>query len=177
MELEQLLNLKTCTWILSATWHFNLTFVSLRSWEKICVVLKESQIFFYKDQKTYRTHPGDTFKGEPSVDLINCTAEVATDYTKKKYVFRLRYVVFFPVSSKSNDPIHPQTCKRWLLLVPSSRRGADGALGERDQQPGSAPGRGGQQKPDPAPRLREEGRTKEKIVLHSQEKVKLSSTR
>ena len=99
MELEQLLNLKTCTWILFATWHFNLTFVSLRSWEKICVVLKESQIFFYKDQKTYRTHPGDTFKGEPSVDLINCTAEVATDYTKKKYVFRLRYVVF-PVSSK-----------------------------------------------------------------------------
>ena len=71
-----------------------LTFVSLRSWEKICVVLKENQIFFYKDQKTYRTHPGDTFKGEPSVDLMNCTAEVATDYTKKKYVFRLRYVVF-----------------------------------------------------------------------------------
>ena len=64
--------------------------LSLRSWEKICVVLKESQIFFYKDQKTYRTHPGDTFKGEPSVDLMNCTAEVATDYTKKKYVFRLR---------------------------------------------------------------------------------------
>merc|ERR1719400_1370851 len=64
--------------------------ISRRSWEKICVVLKESQIFFYKDQKTYRTHPGDTFKGEPSVDLINCTAEVATDYTKKKYVFRLR---------------------------------------------------------------------------------------
>merc|ERR1712013_44083 len=32
----------------------------------------------------------DTFKGETPVDLINCTAEVATDYTKKKYVFRLR---------------------------------------------------------------------------------------
>merc|ERR1711936_939866 len=64
--------------------------ISRRSWEKICVVLKESQIFFYKDQKTYRTHPGDTFKGETPVDLINCTAEVATDYTKKKYVFRLR---------------------------------------------------------------------------------------
>lgn len=159
--------------------HFNLTFVSLRSWEKICVVLKESQIFFYKDQKTYRTHPGDTFKGEPSVDLINCTAEVATDYTKKKYVFRLRYVVFFSdFSSKINvDLIPTQTCKRWLLLVPSSWRGADGALGERDQQPGSAPGRGGQQEPDPAPRLREEGRTKEKIVLHSQEKVKLSYSR
>ena len=83
------------------TQHFNLTFVPLRSWEKICVVLKESQIFFYKDQKTYRTHPGDTFKGETPVDLINCTAEVATDYTKKKYVFRLRYVV---LSSKMLTP-------------------------------------------------------------------------
>merc|ERR1719430_1213655 len=64
--------------------------ISRRSWDRICVVMKTSQIYFYKDQKTYRTHPGDTFKGEPSVDLINCTAEVATDYTKKKYVFRLR---------------------------------------------------------------------------------------
>jgi len=71
-------------------WESTTKKASNRSWEKICVVLKESQIFFYKDQKTYRTHPGDTFKGETPVDLINCTAEVATDYTKKKYVFRLR---------------------------------------------------------------------------------------
>merc|ERR1712223_190558 len=71
-------------------WESTTKKASNRSWEKICVVLKESQIFFYKDQKTYRSHPGDTFKGEMPVDLINCTAEVATDYTKKKYVFRLR---------------------------------------------------------------------------------------
>merc|ERR1712012_680617 len=71
-------------------WESTTKKASNRSWEKICVVLKESQIFFYKDQKTYRTHPGDTYKGETPVDLINCTAEVATDYTKKKYVFRLR---------------------------------------------------------------------------------------
>ena len=93
MELEQL-KAEDMHPDFPVTKHLNLMFVSLRSWEKICVVLKESQIFFYKDQKTYRSHPGDTFKGEPSVDLINCTAEVATDYTKKKYVFRLRYVVF-----------------------------------------------------------------------------------
>merc|ERR1712014_98705 len=45
-------------------WESTTKKASNRSWEKICVVLKESQIFFYKDQKTYRTHPGDTFKGE-----------------------------------------------------------------------------------------------------------------
>merc|ERR1711997_202340 len=41
-------------------------------------------------KKASKSHPEETFKGEPAVDLINCTAEVATDYTKKKYVFRLR---------------------------------------------------------------------------------------
>merc|ERR1712088_627262 len=92
-------------------WESTTKKASNRSWEKLCVVLKGSQIVFYKDQKTYRTHPGDTFKGETPVDLINCTAEVATDYTKKKYVFRL-------------------TCKRWLLFVPSCGRGADGSVGE-----------------------------------------------
>merc|ERR1712032_1497076 len=134
-------------------WESTTKKASTRSWEKICVVLKESQIFFYKDQKTYRSHPGDTFKGEPSVDLINCTAEVATDYTKKKYVFRLRLANggFYLFQAADEDQM-----ELWV----------------NDQQPGSAPGRGGQQEPDPAPRLREEGRTKEKIVLHSQEKLK-----
>merc|ERR1719245_272779 len=71
-------------------WESTTKKASNRSWEKLCVVLKGTQIVFYKDQKTYRSKPGDTFKGETPVDLINCTAEVATDYTKKKYVFRLR---------------------------------------------------------------------------------------
>jgi len=71
-------------------WESTTKKASNRSWEKICVVLKEQQLCFYKDQKAYKNHPEETFKGEPAVDLINCTAEVATDYTKKKYVFRLR---------------------------------------------------------------------------------------
>lgn len=61
-----------------------------RSWEKLCVVLKGSQIMFYKDQKTYRGKPEDTFRGELPVDLANAEATVATDYTKKKHVFRLK---------------------------------------------------------------------------------------
>ena len=77
-----------------------------RSWEKICVVLKEQQLCFYKDQKAYKNHPEETFKGEPAVDLINCTAEVATDYTKKKYVFRLRYVA----QSRAASPFAVADC-------------------------------------------------------------------
>ena len=67
-----------------------LSLFALRSWEKLCVVLKGSQIMFYKDQKTYRGKPEDTFRGELPVDLANAEATVATDYTKKKHVFRLK---------------------------------------------------------------------------------------
>ena len=68
--------------------HANICF--FRSWDRICVVLKGSQVLFYKDQKTYRTRPEETFRSELPVDLIGGTAEVAADYTKKKHVFRLR---------------------------------------------------------------------------------------
>merc|ERR1712107_840628 len=95
---------------------------------------------------------GDTFKGETPVDLINCTAEVATDYTKKKYDFRLRLANggFYLFQAADEEQI---------------------SVGPRDQRAGAAP-RGGFQEPDPATWVGEEGRTKEKIVLHSQEKLK-----
>merc|ERR1719325_469084 len=71
-------------------WESTTKKASNRSWEKLCVVLKGSQIMFYKDQKTYRGKPEDTFRGELPVDLANAEATVATDYTKKKHVFRLK---------------------------------------------------------------------------------------
>merc|ERR1712200_55853 len=132
-------------------WESTTKKASNRSWEKICVVLKESQIFFYKDQKTYRTHPGDTFKGETPVDLINCTAEVATDYTKKKYVFRLRLANGGFYLFQAADEEQMDLWVNGINAGPASR--------------------GGIQEPDPATWVGEEGRTKEKIVLHSQEKV------
>merc|ERR1711892_637794 len=71
-------------------WESTTKKASNRSWDRICVVLKGTQVLFYKDQKTYRTRPEETFRGELPVDLIGGTAEVAADYTKKKHVFRLR---------------------------------------------------------------------------------------
>merc|ERR1719153_1331668 len=74
-------------------WESTTKKASNRSWERICVVLKGTKIIFYKDQKTYRTRPEETFRGELPVDLVGGTAEVAVDYTekkKKKHVFRLR---------------------------------------------------------------------------------------
>jgi len=74
-------------------WESTTKKASNRSWDKICVVLKGTQIIFYKDQKTYRTRPEETFRSELPVDLVGGVAEVAADYTekkKKKHVFRLR---------------------------------------------------------------------------------------
>merc|ERR1719175_221583 len=61
-----------------------------RSWDRVCCVMKGAQILFYKDQKTYRTTPDVTFRGEAAVELEGAEATVASDYTKKKHVFRLR---------------------------------------------------------------------------------------
>ena len=47
-------------------------------------------ISFYKDQKSYRTAPDVTYRGEQTIDVTGGRAEVASDYTKKKHVFRLR---------------------------------------------------------------------------------------
>ena len=68
---------------------FNLSFL-FRSWDKVCVVLKGSKMLFYKDQKSYRSSPDNLYRGEPPMELIGGQAEVASDYTKKKHVFRLK---------------------------------------------------------------------------------------
>merc|ERR1711990_1316891 len=71
-------------------WESTTKKASNRSWEKLCVVLKGSQIVFYKDQKTYRSKPEETFRSETPVDLIGGVADVAADYKKKNHVFRLK---------------------------------------------------------------------------------------
>ena len=68
--------------------HFVFTFS--RSWDKVCVVLKGTKLLFYKDQKSYRSSPDHLYRGEPPMELQNGTAEIATDYSKKRHVFRLK---------------------------------------------------------------------------------------
>merc|ERR1712088_420784 len=63
---------------------------SNRSWDKVCVVLKGTNLRFYKDQKSYRLSPDAPYRGEPAMELPGGKAEIATDYTKKRHVFRLK---------------------------------------------------------------------------------------
>jgi len=71
-------------------WESTTKKASNRSWDKICVVLKSHKIYFYKDQKSYRSRPNETFRSEAPVDLLGGNAEAATDYVKREHVFRLR---------------------------------------------------------------------------------------
>ncbi|XP_046383490.1 spectrin beta chain isoform X6 [Ischnura elegans] len=63
-----------------------------RSWDKVYVVLMGNLIVFYKDQKSYKATPEVYFKNESPVDIRGGSVEIASDYTKKKHVFRLKLV-------------------------------------------------------------------------------------
>jgi len=85
-------------------WESTTKKASNRSWDKVCVVLKGNQIGFYKDQKTYQTSPEATYRGEPPIDIAGGAAEIATDYTKKKNVFRLKLSNGGDYLFQANDP-------------------------------------------------------------------------
>jgi spectrin beta len=61
-----------------------------RSWDKVYCVARNGKFIFFKDQKASRAVPEQTFKGEPSLDLSGASVDVASDYTKKKHVFRIK---------------------------------------------------------------------------------------
>lgn len=61
-----------------------------RSWDKVYLVLRTTALLAYKDQKHFKNEPEAYYRSEFPVDLKEATVEVATDYTKKKHVFRLK---------------------------------------------------------------------------------------
>lgn len=65
-------------------------FLLSRSWDKVYVVLKKGLLLFYKDQKHAKNEPETHYKGEAPVVLREAEVDVASDYTKKKHVFRFK---------------------------------------------------------------------------------------
>ena len=45
---------------------------------------------FYKSSAQHRAAPEATWRGEPALELANAEAAVASDYTKRQHVFRLK---------------------------------------------------------------------------------------
>ena len=55
-------------------------------------VARSGHLSFFKDHKGYKSNPELTFRGEPVYDLQKASVEIASDYTKKKHVLRIKYV-------------------------------------------------------------------------------------
>lgn len=53
-------------------------------------VARSGHLSFFKDQKGYKSNPELTFRGEPVYDLQKASVEIASDYTKKKHVLRIK---------------------------------------------------------------------------------------
>uniref|UniRef100_A0A336LM29 Spectrin beta chain n=1 Tax=Culicoides sonorensis TaxID=179676 RepID=A0A336LM29_CULSO len=71
-------------------WESTTKKASNRSWDKLYCVAKNGKLLFFKDQKTSRQVPEQLFKGEPALELTGAAVEIASDYTKKKNVFRIK---------------------------------------------------------------------------------------
>lgn len=52
--------------------------------------MKKGLLLVYKDQKHSKNEPENYYRGESPVVLKEVVVEVATSYTKKKHVFRLK---------------------------------------------------------------------------------------
>lgn len=63
---------------------------SNRSWNEVYVVVRGHQLLAYKDAKSAKSSPDSYYKGEAPIDLSGASVDIATDYTKKKHVFRVK---------------------------------------------------------------------------------------
>ncbi|XP_043536626.1 spectrin beta chain, non-erythrocytic 4-like [Chiloscyllium plagiosum] len=61
---------------------------SSRSWVNVYCVVSKGDLGFYKDAKGYKS--GVTYNGEPLITLSESTCEIASNYKKKKFVFKVR---------------------------------------------------------------------------------------
>jgi len=61
-----------------------------RSWDKVYVVLSGRSLEVYKDQKHAKSEPKAYYHGEQPASLEGAVSNVATDYQKRPYVFRLK---------------------------------------------------------------------------------------
>ncbi|MED6265518.1 Spectrin beta chain, non-erythrocytic 1 [Characodon lateralis] len=61
---------------------------SNRSWHNVYCIISNQELGFYKDSKA--AGQGVSYHGELPVSLKDATGDVASDYKKKKHVFKLR---------------------------------------------------------------------------------------
>uniref|UniRef100_A0A8C3ICM4 Spectrin beta chain n=1 Tax=Chrysemys picta bellii TaxID=8478 RepID=A0A8C3ICM4_CHRPI len=89
---------------------------SNRSWVNLYCVLSKGDLGFYKDAKGQAS--GSTHGGEPLVPLHQATSQVASDYKKKKNVFKLKGCA--GGSRGSGVSVPQEEMKNWLQALAAS---------------------------------------------------------
>lgn len=87
---------------------------SNRSWNEVFCVLQDKQLHFYKDTKSATNR--QSFHGEGAISLDDISCEVATDYKKRKHVFRLRLQNGTEYLLKAKDE---NEMNEWISRLPS----------------------------------------------------------
>uniref|UniRef100_A0A3Q2CKQ3 PH domain-containing protein n=1 Tax=Cyprinodon variegatus TaxID=28743 RepID=A0A3Q2CKQ3_CYPVA len=101
---------------------------SNRSWHNVYCVIRNQELGFYKDSKA--ASQGVPYHGELPVSLKDATCDVASDYKKKKHVFKL--------ISDGNEFLFQakdeEEMSNWIQVV------LNAATTERSEVQGSNPG-------------------------------------
>ncbi|XP_067877956.1 spectrin beta chain, non-erythrocytic 1-like isoform X6 [Heterodontus francisci] len=130
---------------------------SSRSWQNVYCVLRNKSLGFYKDSKNAVS--GIPYHGEVPVSLTDAKCEVAHDYKKRKYVFKLRLSegkeflfqakdetemnswidgISMSISSSSTNqedryPVNPQGLTRAMTMPPISPNSGETVTLRRDK--------------------------------------------
>ncbi|XP_039294197.1 spectrin beta chain isoform X2 [Nilaparvata lugens] len=117
-------------------WEATTKKASNRSWDRVWVVIKGGEVASYKDQKSAKATPEVYFKGEAPLDLSGGSAEVATNYTKRKHVFRLKLAggAEYLFQAKDDDEM-----RAWVNALQTACQGSAAAGGSRTSQTLPAP--------------------------------------
>ncbi|KAF1394442.1 hypothetical protein PFLUV_G00000340 [Perca fluviatilis] len=102
---------------------------SNRSWHNVYCVINNQEMGFYKDGKAAAA--GVPYHGEVPIGLKDATCDVASEYKKKKHVFKLRVTDGNEYLFQAKDEDEMST---WIQAILNSS--ADGC----DAPPGSIPG-------------------------------------
>uniref|UniRef100_A0A8C9ZFK5 Spectrin beta chain n=1 Tax=Sander lucioperca TaxID=283035 RepID=A0A8C9ZFK5_SANLU len=107
-----------------------------RSWQNVYCVLRKGSLGFYKDGKSASN--GIPYHGEVPISLGEAVCEVANDYKKRKFVFKLRLgdgkeyltITVFDFCLKAemrsgDSPVGPRALSRAMTMPPISPSSGD----------------------------------------------------
>lgn len=105
-------------------WESTTKKASNRSWHKVYMVVRGQSLFVYTDQKSYKAAPDQPYKGESPLDLRGATITVASDYTKKKHVFRVKSQSGSDFLFQAKDD---SEMNEWVTVLNQAAQGTSGA--------------------------------------------------